>query len=85
MTNSEKIHYSGRYLGLKERDRWEHAYRTNARGVVVIVPVTDAGEIVLVEQYRIPVNSRVLEYRPDWWAITRTVTRISKPLPGGNC
>lgn len=61
MTNSEKIHYSGRYLGLKERDRWEYAYRTNARGVVVIVPVTDAGELVLVEQYRIPVNSRVLE------------------------
>jgi len=61
VVNSEKIHYSGRYLGLKERDRWEYAYRTNASGVVVIVPVTDAGEIILVEQYRIPVNSRVLE------------------------
>jgi ADP-ribose pyrophosphatase len=59
--NSEKIHYSGRFLGLKERDRWEYAYRTNASGVVVIVPVTDAGELVLVEQYRIPVRSRVLE------------------------
>lgn len=59
--NSEKIHYSGRFLGLKERDRWEYAYRTNASGVVVIVPVTDAGELVLVEQYRIPVKSRVLE------------------------
>jgi len=59
--NSEKTHYSGRFLGLKERDRWEYAYRTNASGVVVIVPVTDAGELVLVEQYRIPVKSRVLE------------------------
>jgi ADP-ribose pyrophosphatase len=27
----------------------------------VLVPVTDAGELVLVEQYRIPVKSRVLE------------------------
>ena len=61
MTISEKNHYSGRYLGLKERDHWEYAYRTNARGVVVIVPVTHTGELVLVEQYRIPVNSRVLE------------------------
>lgn len=61
MENSEKIHYSGRFLGLKERDCWEYAYRTNASGVVVIVPVTDAGELVLVEQYRIPVKSRVLE------------------------
>jgi len=59
--NGEKIHYSGRYLGLKESGRWEYAFRTNASGVVVIVPVTDNGEIVLVEQYRIPVKSRVLE------------------------
>jgi ADP-ribose pyrophosphatase len=59
--NSEKIHFKGRFLGMKERDRWEYAYRTNASGVVVIVPVTDAGELVLVEQYRIPVKSRVLE------------------------
>jgi len=57
----EKNHYSGRFLGLKERDHWEYAYRTNASGVVVIVPVTNAGELVLVEQFRIPVNGRVLE------------------------
>lgn len=61
MANNETIHYSGRFLGLKERGRWEYAYRTNASGVVVLVPVTDAGELVLVEQYRIPVQSRVLE------------------------
>ena len=61
MENSEKIHFKGRFLGMKERDRWEYAYRTNASGVVVIVPVTVAGELVLVEQYRIPVKSRVLE------------------------
>jgi ADP-ribose pyrophosphatase len=46
---------------MKERDRWEYAYRTNASGVVVIVPVTEAGELILVEQYRIPVESRVME------------------------
>lgn len=46
---------------MKERDHWEYAYRTNASGVVVIVPVTEAGELVLVEQYRVPVNSRVME------------------------
>ena len=61
MVKNVKTHYSGRFLGLKERDRWEYAFRTNASGVVVLVPVTDAGELVLVEQYRIPVNSRVME------------------------
>jgi len=55
------IHYRGRFLGMQERDRWEYAFRTNARGVVVLVPVTDTRELVLVEQYRIPVRSRVIE------------------------
>jgi len=55
------VHYSGRFLGLKEFDNWEYAFRTNASGVVVLVPVTDAGELVLVEQYRVPVRSRVME------------------------
>jgi ADP-ribose pyrophosphatase len=61
VTKSETIHFSGRFLGLKERDSWEYAFRTNASGVVVLVPITDAGELVLVEQYRTPVESRVLE------------------------
>ena len=61
MANIETNHYKGRFLGLNERDDWEYTYRTNASGVVVLVPVTDAGELVLVEQYRIPVKSRVLE------------------------
>lgn len=46
---------------MQERDHWEYAFRTNAKGVVVLVPVTDTGELVLVEQYRIPVRSRVIE------------------------
>ena len=61
MAKSEKNHYHGRYLGMKERDHWEYAYRTNASGVVVIVAVTEAGELVLVEQYRVPVESRVMK------------------------
>lgn len=61
MTNNEKIHFKGRFLGMKERGRWEYAFRTNASGVVAMVPVTDAGELVLVEQHRTPVRGRVLE------------------------
>ncbi len=61
VANTEKIHFKGRYLGIRERDDWEYTFRTNASGVVVLVPVTDAGEIVLVEQYRIPVQSAVIE------------------------
>ena len=61
VAKNTKIHYQGRFLGLQEYDHWEYTYRTNASGCVVLVPLTDAGELVLVEQYRIPVRSRVLE------------------------
>jgi ADP-ribose pyrophosphatase len=61
VAKNQTIHYSGRYLGLRETDKWEYAYRTNASGVVVLVPVTQDGELVLVEQYRTPVKSRVME------------------------
>lgn len=53
--------YAGRFLSLRLRDGWEFASRTNASAVAVLVAVTDAGEIVLVEQYRIPVESNVIE------------------------
>lgn len=53
--------YRGRYLSLLERDGWEFASRCNATGVVVLIAVTDAGELVLVEQYRKPVEASVVE------------------------
>lgn len=51
----------GQYLGLYSRDDWEFADRPNANGVVGILPVTADGRLVLVEQYRVPVLSRVIE------------------------
>lgn len=54
-------HYHGRYLDLVERDRWEFVTRTNAHAVVVLCAVTPDDEIVLVEQYRRPVDARVIE------------------------
>ncbi len=59
--NTATVRYDGRYLGLHETDGWEYATRTNATGVVVIVAVTADEEVVLVEQYRVPVDARVVE------------------------
>ena len=53
--------YQGRYLSLLERNGWEFASRPNASAVVVIVAVTENNEIVLVEQFRPPVASSVIE------------------------
>ena len=54
-------HFHGRYLNLLERDGWKFASRSNASGVVVLVAVTSDEEIILVEQYRKPVEALVIE------------------------
>lgn len=53
--------YYGRYLNLVERGSWEFVTRTNAHAVAVLVALTPGREIVLVEQYRRPVDARVIE------------------------
>jgi len=51
----------GKFLQLVRVGHWEYAERTNSPGAVVIVPLTDDSRLVLIEQYRIPVNARVVE------------------------
>jgi ADP-ribose pyrophosphatase len=53
--------YRGRYLSMIERERWEFVTRPNAHAVVVLVATTPERELVLVEQYRRPVDARVIE------------------------
>jgi len=57
----DEILGAGRYVRLVRRGRWEFCERTNITGIVVIVAVTDAGELVLVEQERAAVRARVIE------------------------
>jgi ADP-ribose pyrophosphatase len=58
---ASRILGQGRFLRLVEDGGWEYTERMGSSGVVVIVPVTEKGEIVLVEQYRPPLKKRVLE------------------------
>ncbi len=51
----------GKYLALRREGHWEYAERPNARGAAFIVAVTEAQEIVLVEQYRMPLHARCIE------------------------
>ncbi len=55
------IRYRGRFLSLVEREHWEFVTRPNAHAVVVLIATTPQREIVLVEQYRRPVDARVIE------------------------
>jgi len=54
--------YQGRFLELVRQGRWEFARRTNARGAAVIVPTTDEGKLVLVEQFRAPLGATAIEF-----------------------
>lgn len=57
----QQLRYEGRYLSFLEQDGWEYASRATGANVALLIPVTDDGHIVLVEQYRIPVKAPVLE------------------------
>ena len=51
----------GRWLRLLDDQGWEYVERKKGHGVVVILAVTDEGRLLLVEQYRPAVGTRVIE------------------------
>ena len=53
--------YQGRFLTMYDHDGWEYVSRSRGQNVVGIVAVTSEEQLVLVEQFRPPVNKRVLE------------------------
>ncbi len=58
---SEEIH-RGRFLTYRQTAAgWEFVTRSNARGAVAILAITDDKQVVLTEQYRPPVGRNVIE------------------------
>lgn len=54
--------HKGKHLALVQEGYWEYAERTNATGAAIIAAVTPEGKLLLVEQYRIPVHARTIEF-----------------------
>ena len=52
----------GKYIRLVSVDGWEYAERVTAAGVVIILAVTDENKVLLTEQFRKPLRSRVIEF-----------------------
>ena len=42
--------------------QWEAVERVNCEGIVAVVPVTDEGEMILIRQYRPPLDNYVVEF-----------------------
>lgn len=61
MSDAVTTLYEGKFVKLSKNGRWEYAERVNASGAGFIVAVTPARELVLVEQYRVPMQARTIE------------------------
>src|SRR5688500_19438455 len=56
----ETVEWAGKFILAKRRGRWEYASR--ARGIrAAVILALDAGEVILVEQYRVPIGKVSLE------------------------
>lgn len=54
--------WEGKWLRMRQQGRWEFVERTNDRGLaVIIVAATPDGNLLLVEQERIPIGGRTIE------------------------
>jgi len=55
------MHYQGKWITLCERDGWEYASRRHRADVVIVMAVTPQQELLMVEQYRIPIQASTIE------------------------
>ncbi|WP_085809363.1 NUDIX hydrolase [Sphingomonas sp. TZW2008] len=53
--------WEGRFIKAVKQGKWEYAARNRGIEAAVIVAITDADEIVLVEQHRVPLGRPCLE------------------------
>lgn len=62
MPGEDETLHEGRFLTCRRTPRgWEYVTRTNVKGCVAILAVTDDQRVVLTEQYRPPVGRSVIE------------------------
>jgi ADP-ribose pyrophosphatase len=53
--------WTGKYLEVRKDGHWEYAARVGDMAAVVIVAVDEEGQLILVEQHRVPIGRRILE------------------------
>ena len=53
--------YKGKFVKPSRSGTWEYAERVNSTGAGFILAVTPEKELVLVEQYRVPMQARTIE------------------------
>jgi ADP-ribose pyrophosphatase len=54
--------FEGKHVLVFERDGWEFVERKKGKEAVVVIAVTDDDRVILTEQFRQPVNARVIDW-----------------------
>ncbi|NLS92382.1 MAG: NUDIX hydrolase [Planctomycetaceae bacterium] len=59
--SGKQVLAQGAFVRLVQQEGWEWAERTNSTGVVAVIALAGDGHLVLTEQYRRPLDARVLD------------------------
>ncbi|HEY2828888.1 MAG TPA: NUDIX hydrolase [Thermoanaerobaculia bacterium] len=54
--------FEGKRILVLERDGWEYVERKKATEAVAVIAMTEDDEVILTEQYRRPVDARVIDW-----------------------
>src|SRR3954447_15384881 len=62
MSDEPKTIFEGEHLLVLERDTWQYVERKKGKTAVIVLAVTDDDRVLFVEQFRRPLNARVIEF-----------------------
>jgi len=54
--------FEGKHVVVLEHDGWEYVERKKGKEAVAVIAMTDDGKLILTEQYRRPVDARVIDW-----------------------
>ena len=57
-----KTVFEGDHLLVIERDHWQYVERKKGKEAAAVLAETDDGEVILTEQYRRPLDARVIDF-----------------------
>lgn len=57
-----KTVFEGDHLYVIERDHWQYVERKKGKEAAAVLAETDDGEVILTEQFRRPLNARVIDF-----------------------
>lgn len=57
-----KTVFEGDHILVLERDHWQYVERKKGKEAAAVLAETDEGEVILTEQFRRPLNARVIDF-----------------------